>query len=262
MLFNFSGEFSSGKFEFRSLGSNQSISGPNVVLNTIIADTLMHMADELEAASDFTSAADALIRRTLRDHMRIIFNGNGYDNSWREEAARRGLLNLPTTVDALPYYIHQKNLDLFARQQVFTPQEVHSRYEVKLEKYVKVIDIEALSMVDMARQLILPAAIRYSKDIAMEAESKLKLGFGMQLEKALLGTLDQQMSILYNGTFTLEKAVEDSRSMEDMLERARFTRDRILPVMAEIRAAGDALETIVGKEYWPLPTYQELLMSV
>ena len=256
--------FTGNKFEFRSLGSNQSISGPNVVLNTIIADTLMHMADELEAASDFTSAADALIRRTLRDHMRIIFNGNGYDHSWREEAARRGLLNLPTTVDALPYYIHQKNLDLFERQKVFTAQEVHSRYEVKLEKYVKVIDIEALSMVDMARQLILPAAIRYSKDVAKEAEAKLKLGFdaGLKLERSLLGTLDEQMTKLYEGTFALEKAVEDTRSIEDMLEKAKFTRDRILPVMEEVRKAGDILETVVGKEYWPMPTYQELLMSV
>ena len=256
--------FTGNKFEFRSLGSNQSISGPNVVLNTIIADTLMRMADELEAASDFTSAADALIRRTLRDHMRIIFNGNGYDQNWREEAARRGLLNLPTTVDALPYYIHQKNLDLFERQKVFTAQEVHSRYEVKLEKYVKVIDIEALSMVDMARQLILPAAIRYSKDVAKEAEAKLKLGFdaGLKLERSLLGTLDEQMTKLYEGTFALEKAVEDTRSIEDMLEKAKFTRDRILPVMEEIRKAGDILETVVGKEYWPMPTYQELLMSV
>jgi len=256
--------FTGNKFEFRSLGSNQSISGPNVVLNTIIADTLMHMADELEAASDFTSAADALIRRTLRDHMRIIFNGNGYDQSWREEASRRGLLNLPTTVDALPYYIHQKNLDLFERQKVFTAQEVHSRYEVKLEKYVKVIDIEALSMVDMARQLILPAAIRYSKDVAKEAEAKLKLGFdaALKLERSLLGTLDEQMTKLYEGTFALEKAVEDTRSIEDMLEKAKFTRDRILPVMEEIRKAGDILETVVGKEYWPMPTYQELLMSV
>ncbi|MBP3542555.1 MAG: glutamine synthetase III [Clostridia bacterium] len=256
--------FTGNKFEFRSLGSNQSISGPNVVLNTIIADTLMHMADELEAASDFTSAADALIRRTLREHMRIIFNGNGYDQSWREEAARRGLLNLPTTVDALPYYIHQKNLDLFERQKVFTAQEVHSRYEVKLEKYVKVIDIEALSMVDMARQLILPAALRYSKDVAKEAEAKLKLGFdaGLKLERSLLGTLDEQMTKLYEGTFALEKAVEDTRSIEDMLEKAKFTRDRILPVMEEIRKAGDILETVVGKEYWPMPTYQELLMSV
>ncbi|MBE5778272.1 MAG: glutamine synthetase type III [Clostridiales bacterium] len=256
--------FTGNKFEFRSLGSNQSISGPNVVLNTIIADALMHMADELEQAEDFTTAVDDLIRRTLRKHMRIIFNGNGYDQSWREEAARRGLLELPTTVDALPYYVHQKNLDLFERQKVFTAEEVYSRYEVKLEKYVKVIDIEALSMVDMARQLILPAAIRYSKDISAEAQNKQKLGFdfALKMERSLLNTLDREMNKLYENTFALEKAVADTRSISDMLEKARFTRDRILPVMAELRAAGDTLESMIGKEYWPMPTYQELLMSV
>ena len=255
--------FTGNKFEFRSLGSNQSISGPNVVLNTIIADTLMRMADELEKADDFTTAVDELIRRTLRSHMRIIFNGNGYDQSWREEAARRGLLELPTTVDALPYYVHRKNLDLFERQGVFSAEEVYSRYEVKLEKYVKVIDIEALSMVDMARQLILPAALRYSRVISQEAEAKAKLGFtALNVEKSLLETLDREMNRLYENTFALEKAVADTRSISDMLEKARFTRDRILPVMAELRAAGDTLESVIGKEYWPMPTYQELLMSV
>ena len=136
-------------YKRQSLGSAQSISGPNVILNTAIADTLMKMADELEGAEDMTTAVDALIRKTLSAHMRIIFNGNGYDQAWVEEAKRRGLLNLPTTVDALPYYVAPKNIALFERQKVFTREEVESRYEIKMETYIKVIDIEALSTIDI-----------------------------------------------------------------------------------------------------------------
>ena len=255
--------FTGNKFEFRSLGSSQSVSGPNVVLNTIIADTLMHMADELEQAENFTAAVDELIRRTLRDHMRIIFNGNGYDASWVEEAARRGLLNLSSTVDALPYYIHQKNLDLFERQKVFSAQEVHSRYEIKLENYVKVIDIEALSMLDIARRMILPAAIAYSGTVAQEAVQKKQVcpTLPMETETRLLTDIQRQMDRLTKGCDSLQNALNEIAPLQDTLEKAQATRDRIVPAMAELRAAGDMLETLVGADYWPMPTYQMMLQG-
>ena len=256
--------FTGNKFEFRSLGSSQSISGPNVILNTAIADTLMKMADELEAAEDVTAAVDALIRRTLRAHMRIIFNGNGYDQAWVEEAGRRGLLNLPTTVDALPYYVAPKNIELFERQKVFTREEVESRYEIKMETYIKVIDIEAMSMIDISRHLILPAAIAYAKDVASSINVKKSVApeLEAEAEKALLSNLNAQTNALYKATEKLEAVLKGCDAGADMLARARYTRDQVIAAMNEVRAAGDALEGIVGKSYWPMPTYQDLLMSV
>ncbi len=256
--------FTGNKFEFRSLGSSQSISGPNVILNTAIADTLMKMADELEAAEDVTAAVDALIRRTLRAHMRIIFNGNGYDQAWVEEAGRRGLLNLPTTVDALPYYVDPKNVALFERQKVFTREEVESRYEIKMETYIKVIDIEAMSMIDISRHLILPAAIAYAKDVASSINVKKSVApeLEAEAEKALLSSLNAQTNTLYQATEKLESVLKGCDAGADMLARARYPRDQVIAAMNEVRAAGDALEGIVGKSYWPMPTYQDLLMSV
>ena len=256
--------FTGNKFEFRSLGSAQSISGPNVILNTAIADTLMKMADELEGAEDVTAAVDALIRKTLSAHMRIIFNGNGYDQAWVEEARRRGLLNLPTTVDALPYYVDPKNIALFERQKVFTRQEVESRYEIKMETYIKVIDIEAMSMIDISRHLILPAAIAYAKDVASTINVKKSVAPELEpeAEKALLSSLNAQTNALYKATEKLESVLKGCDAGADMLARARYTRDQVIAAMNEVRAAGDALEGIVGKSYWPMPTYQDLLMSV
>ena len=256
--------FTGNKFEFRSLGSSQSISGPNVVLNTAIADVLEKMADELEQAEDFTSAVDQLIRRTLKDHMRIIFNGNGYDQAWVEEAERRGLSNLRTTVDALPHYVDDKNIALFERQKVYTRQEVQSRYEVKLENYVKVIDIEALSMIDMARRMILPAALRYARDVAQEMQLKLSVlpGLASQAETALLTALSEQNNELYAATEVLDQAVKAMPSEASMLQKAEYTRDVVIAAMVRVRAAADALETLTGADYWPMPTYQEILTSV
>ena len=256
--------FTGNKFEFRSLGSAQSISGPNVILNTAIADTLMKMADELEGAEDMTTAVDALIRKTLSAHMRIIFNGNGYDQAWVEEAKRRGLLNLPTTVDALPYYVAPKNIALFERQKVFTREEVESRYEIKMETYIKVIDIEALSTIDISRHLILPAAIAYAKDVAATINMKKSVAPELEAEgeKALLSNLTAQTNALYKATDRLEAVLRDCDTGADMLARARYTRDQVITAMNDVRAAGDALEGIVGKSYWPMPTYQDLLTSV
>ena len=256
--------FTGNKFEFRSLGSSQSISGPNVVLNTAIADVLEKMADELEQAPDFTAAVDQLIRRTLKDHMRIIFNGNGYDQAWVEEAQRRGLSNLRTTVDALPHYVDAKNIALFERQRVYTALEVQSRCEVKLENYVKVIDIEALSMLDIARRMLLPAAIRYTRDVAQEMHFKSSImpSLPSDAETALLTTLSNETNALYHAAEELENALKAMHAVVPMLQKAEFTRDVVLPAMARVRAAGDALETVTDSAYWPMPTYQEILTSV
>lgn len=256
--------FTGNKFEFRSLGSSQSISGPNVVLNTAIADVLMRMADELEAAPDFTTAVDALIRRTLKEHMRIIFNGNGYDQAWVEEAERRGLSNLRTTVDALPHYVDEKNIALFERQKVYTRQEVQSRYEVKLETYVKVIDIEALSAIDIARRMILPASIAYLGEVAAayQAQAAVLPALAATAGPALIERLSGHIDGLYQAIETLEETLHRAETIGDMLQKAQFTRDAILPAMSAVRAQADALETLVGAKHWPLPTYQELLTSI
>ncbi len=255
--------FTGNKFEFRGLGSSQSVSGPNTMLNTAIAESLRKYADELEAASDFTGALNALIRRALGQHIRIIFNGNGYDESWIQEAQRRGLLNLKTTVDALPYYLLDKNIALFETHKVFSRQEVLSRYEIMLENYIKVIDIEALCMLDMARRMILPAAIRYSKDVSEEATlKKALLSGGIETETALLSAISQQMDAMTQHVNLLDHALKDQPTEGTVLERAQYTRDIIFAAMGKLREAGDMLETLVGAEYWPMPTYQELMTNV
>ena len=255
--------FTGNKFEFRMLGSSESISCANTVLNTSVAEELRQFADVLEGAEDFETSLHELIRKTIAEHKRIIFNGDGYDASWVEEAARRGLLNLSSTVDALPYYIHQKNLDVFERQKVFSAQEVHSRYEIKLENYVKVIDIEALSMLDIARRMILPAAIAYSGTVAQEAVQKKQVcpTLPMETETRLLTDIQRQMDRLTKGCDSLQNALNEIAPLQDTLEKAQATRDRIVPAMAELRAAGDMLETLVGADYWPMPTYQMMLQG-
>ena len=256
--------FTGNKFEFRSLGSSQSISGPNVVLNTIIAESLSKFADELETATDFNAELNTMIRKVLREHKRIIFNGNGYDPSWVEEAAKRGLLNQKTTVDALPAYIADKNVELFIKYNVFSKSEVHSRYEIKLENYVKVINIEAQTSSDMARRMILPAAIAYSKDVAREAELKKSVApsIPLDMEIALLTKLSAEATALNAAIEALDKAIACQNTGADMLVEATYTRDAILAAMTEVRKHADALEVIVGKKYWPMPTYQDLLLYV
>jgi len=256
--------FTGNKFEFRSLGSSQSISGPNVVLNTIIAESLEKFADELEKATDFTAALNTLIRRVLREHKRIIFNGNGYDPAWITEAEKRGLLNLKTTVDALPSYIAKKNIDLFIKHGVFSESEVHSRYEIKLENYIKVINIEAACMSDMARRMILPAVLEYTKEVAKEAELKKSVSSAISLkaEEAILTKLSAQTDALYTAIETLDKAIAGQNSENGMLEQAAYCRDAIIAAMTELRKHADALEGIVAKKYWPMPTYQDILMYV
>ena len=242
--------FTGNKFEFRSLGSAQSISTPNTILCTIVAESLRKFADELEGADDFTAKLNTLVRKVLSDHMRIVFNGNNYAPEWVVEAEKRGLSNYRTLVDAAPCYIAEKNLKLFEAHNVFSATEVHSRYEVKLEKYVKVINIEALTTLDIGKQLILPAVVEYSKDL-----KKASLGFGDEL----LELLSAEATAMYKALDALDKAIAGQDEEKDVLEQATYTRDVILAAMADVRGHADTLELNMARKYWPFPTYEDIL---
>ena len=257
--------FTGNKFEFRMLGSSQSVSGPNVVLNTAVAAELDEFATELEKADDLSAALEALIRRTIREHKRIIFNGNGYDDAWVEEAHRRGLLDLRTTADALPYYVRQKNIDLFARYGVYNETEVRSRYEIHLENYAKVLHIEAHTMVSMARKDLLPAAIRYGRELAetLVAKRTALPGLDCLVEEGLLLRVNGLTVALSAALDRLVARLDDADAMRaDGQTIADFYRDEIVPAMAALREAADALEICVAKDVWPLPSYGDILFSV
>ncbi len=257
--------FTGNKFEFRMLGSSQSVSGPNVVLNTAVAAELDEFATELEQADDLPAALEALIRRTIREHKRIIFNGNGYDDAWVEEAHRRGLLDLRTTADALPYYVRQKNIDLFARYGVYNETEVRSRYEIHLENYAKVLHIEAHTMVSMARKDLLPAAIRYGRELAetLVAKRTALPGLDCLVEEGLLLRVNGLTVALSAALDRLVARLDDADTMHaDGQTIADFYRDEIVPAMAALREAADALEICVAKDVWPLPSYGDILFSV
>ncbi len=256
--------FTGNKFEFRSVGSSQSISGPNTALTTAIAESLCLYADELEKAADFTAALNVLIRRVFSEHKRIIFNGNNYDPQWVVEAEKRGLLNLRTTPEAAPYYVSDKNVSLFVKHSVFSVTEMHARHEIRLEKYVKVINIEAECMSMMAHRMIIPAALAYSKEIAKEAEAKKSVmpSLTLDTETALLADLGAKTAALYKATEALDKAVAGQNGDEELLKQAVYSRDVIIIAMAEVRKYADELEGIVAKKDWPMPTYQDILMYV
>ena len=284
--------FTGNKFEFRSCGSSMSVSGPNTVLNTIVAEELRLFADELEKAEEeeFTDALYELIRRTIREHKRIIFNGDGYSKDWEDEAKKRGLLNLPTTVDALPMYLEAKNLELFKRHRIFTEVEVRSRYEIELEAYSKLIHIEGLTAVDMTKKEILPAVNKYIRELAECAELKMRLNkitvsrsetCEGRAEKAaepkgkpypgvmeselvmLLSGLEDQAYIQVNDLEELlAEAGELAKDGEDKLRIAVFYKDRIIPAMKRLREYIDKMESNTSKECWPLPSYGEMLFSI
>ena len=253
--------FTGNKFEFRSLGAPQSISAPNVILNTIVAEELSQFADKLEAAEDFQTALHQLIVDTVKAHKRIIFNGNGYSAEWVEEAKARGLLNLPTTVDALPYFISEKNIQLFTKHKIYTSEELHSRYEIYLDTYTRTVEIEALTMIDMVSKKILPACIQYSDLIGHSLAQKKNLGLSCDAEEGLLSRISNHMSTLYQKNEALITA-HHRCPKEDPLEAATYYRDTILPLMAALRQTADALEMLIGEEYWPLPSYTKMLYSL
>ncbi len=255
--------FTGNKFEFRMLGSSFSVSGPNIVLNTIVAESLKQFSEALEGAKDFTAALNELIVKELKEHKRIIFNGNNYAAEWVTEAEKRGLLNLTSTVAALPYFVKEKNIKLFTSHKVFSETEMHSRYDILLEGYVKVISIEAFTMLDIARKDILPAVLAYSKSVADTAIAKKALipSLALACEEALLSKLAFLTDSLSAKIEALANAMTDN-GFGELLTHATHSRDKLVPAMAELRAVADELETIVSKDFWPFPTYGDLLFNI
>ena len=256
--------FTGNKFEFRMPGSSQSISGINIVLNTIAAETLCQCADVLEQSEDFTTDLHNLVKDTLTAHRRILFNGNNYSPEWVLEAEKRGLLNLKTTADALPYFIHEKNVELFVKHKVFTAGEMYARYEIMLEGYCKTLNIEALTMLEMVKKDILPAVSDYCRDLTATALQKRQLlpDCSCEVEETLVKRLSKLSTCLYQKNDKLEKALLDCKAYTDLQELANYYRDVVLLSMQETRTVADELETIVGSSYWPYPTYCDLLFHV
>ena len=256
--------FTGNKFEFRMPGSAENLSDANTILNTAVAKELKGYADELESAEDFTSAAIALIKRTIRDHRRVIFNGNGYSAEWEEEAARRGLPNKKNAPAALPALIDPKNIALMEEFGVLTKVEMESRYEVELEHYSKVINIEALTMLEMARKQLLPAVNAYMSEVANTAASKLAVSesISVRSETKTLGRLSADADAMSDAIDTLQDAVDAAKALPSESEKAVAFHDNVLPAMDALRAAADDAETICGEDYWPLPSYSKMLYYV
>ncbi|MDE5582958.1 MAG: glutamine synthetase III [Ruminococcus sp.] len=253
--------FTGNKFEFRMLGSSNSISCANIHLNSAVAEELKQFADILEKADDFNSTLHELIRETIKAHKRIIFNGNGYDDSWIEEAERRGLSNLRTTADAMPKLLDRKNVEMLTSHGVFTESELISRCDIMLENYTKTVNIEALTMIDMARKQILPALSKFTGDIS--ANAKAKEGFGKSIyEKCIVERLSGLMDDICEAVGGLETAVEDLEEIKSAIEASAFVRDEVLPRMDALRKPVDEAETITSEEYWPFPTYDKLIFGV
>ncbi len=256
--------FTGNKFEFRMLGSSSSVSGPNIILNTIVAEELSQFADELEKAPDFKKALNELIRRTISEHKRIIFNGNNYSDEWVSEAERRGLLNLKSSAEALPYLVSEKNIALFTKHNIFTETEVRSRCDIMLDNYSKMISIEAHTMIDMAQKEILPASIKYAGQLCETAAAKRALSENIacsaeielaQKISALTGALSDEIQALDKALLTLKEA-------QDVQEEALSCYRTVIPAMLNLRCTADQLETLVAEEYWPFPTYGDLLFGV
>ena len=257
--------FTGNKFEFRLLGSSNSIACTNIMLNTAVAESLRQYADALEGAEDFNTALHDLIRRVIREHKRIIFNGNGYDESWIKEATEvRGLLNLRTTPDVLPVILEKKNTDLLVSHKVMSESEIRSRYEITLENYCKTVTIEAMTMIDMTRKLILPAIEAYSASVAESLGAKLGVvpELSGKYEKEKLKTLSSLEDSIDASVSALESSLIRLRAIDDVTDSAFVIRDVILQKMAELRVACDEAETLTAKKYWPFPTYGDLLFGV
>ncbi len=254
--------FTGNKFEFRMLGSADSISCTNVMLNTIVAEELSQFADILEKADDFSSALNALLKKTFEEHKAIIFNGNGYSPEWLVEAAKRGLPNLTSTVDAIPCYLDEKNVKMFEKFKVYTKTEIASRTEILLENYSKVINIEALTMIDMVRKQILPASLEFTKKICDIIVSKKSAGLGVSLEDKIANKLSALCVSLDEAVCVLESKVIDAKSISETLDAAKFYRAEVFSAMQSLRAVADELETMVASDTWPLPVYSELLFNI
>ena len=254
--------FTGNKFEFRMLGSSCSISGPNIVINTIVADALREFADELEGAEDFNAALHSLVVRTIHEHKRIVFNGNNYADEWKVEAEKRGLLNLKNSAEALPHFSDPKNIELFERNNVFTAREVTTRTEIMLDNYCKVLTIEALTMIEMGKKEIYPAVNDYIMDLCSSIEMKKAAGASCAGEKDLVAKLSAANDALYFKANEIDKLLIEAKDIECLRKQAEFFANEVIPAMQEMRAYADEMEVSTAKEYWPYPTYGEILFSV
>ncbi|MGL4605972.1 MAG: glutamine synthetase III [Eubacteriaceae bacterium] len=256
--------FTGNKFEFRMLGSSQSISGPNITLNTIVAEILGQYADVLEKAEDFESALDALLQKSVKENKRIVFNGNNYSEDWVKEAERRGLPNLKTTPEALKHFISEKNVALYEKHKIFTAAEIASRYEIHLEEYIKTINIEALTMLDLAKRQILPGVLSYSKELSesLLAKKACALDLDLSAESELITEISKNSGALIKSIQQLEEALEKVGSFETPQEEADYYCDAIISNMNTLRTYADALESVVGEKYWPFPIYEDILFYV
>ena len=255
--------FTGNKFEFRMLGSTFSIAETNIALNTAVAESLRCFADILEKETDFKAGLAALIKKTIKEHKRIIFNGNNYSDEWVVEAEKRGLSNLRTTVEALPAMTLQSNIELFDKHSVYSETEMRSRYEIHMESYCKTIIIEALTMVEMVKTGIIPASVAYQNELAKLLKLKKEFGdFSYSLEDRMLEKISKLCNALLKKLDTLEEALEKAEDDHDILAHAKFCREKIFMAMSELRLVADELETLIDKKEWPFPSYSELLYSV
>ena len=257
--------FTGNKFEFRSLGSQLNIACPNIMLNTIIADELEQFADELEGKEDFNGALNALIKRVIKEHKRIIFNGDGYADAWKAEAAKRGLTNLPTMVDALPHYTDEKNVKLFTKHKIYTEVEMQSRQDIILETYAKTINIEALTASDMVKRDILPAVSSYVAELASGVATKKAISDDIPCEAELdiIKRLSGLQDCAYKKLAALDNAIIGVKEVgEDPIEVATYYKDSVITAMTELRAVVDEMETLVSSDYWPYPSYGDLMFRV
>jgi len=256
--------FTGNKFEFRMVGSSNSIACANIMLNAAVAESLKIYADRLEGAEDFEGKLHEMIQKTIRDHKRIIFNGNGYDDAWLEEAARRGLSNYPTTPDCIPHSLDEKNVQMLTAHKVFSVAELKSRCEIQLENYCKTVIIEANTMIDMARKQILPAVQGYTAELAggVAAKKAVSTDISCGYESGLIARLSLLTDQIAAKTDELEAAVLELKGAADVTREAYAIRDAVIGKMAALRTVADEAETLTAGKYWPFPTYGELLFGV
>ena len=256
--------FTGNKFEFRMLGSSASVAGPNTTLNTAVAQVLSQFADELETAENFEGALHTLIKRVIKNHKRIIFNGNGYDDAWVEEAQKRGLLNLRTTPDCLPYMLHDKNVELYKRHKVYSEAEIKAHYEIKNEKYCKYLNIEVLTMIEMTKKDILPCVSRNIHELAdtVIAKRNVSAAIDTSYEENLVAKLSDLSAKVFSDVTELGELSKEVKTIEESDAAAIFYKNRIIPVMNSLREAVDEMETLCSSEHWCYPSYGELLFSV
>ena len=256
--------FTGNKFEFRMLGSSNSIACANIMLNSAVAQVLQEFADKLEGTKDFEKELHDLIKSTIKEHKRIIFGGNGYGDEWMAEAEKRGLSNYKTTADCMPHLLDKKNADMLTSQKVFTMPELVSRCEIMLENYVKAVNIEALTMIDMAKKEILPAIERYVAELVTTVSRKKKLDapVSARYESTIIEKLSGLEDLIYDRTEELEKSAAGLKGIEDIKAQSEYIRDDVLSKMAALRVAADEAETLTDAKYWPFPTYGDLLFGV